>query len=336
MTDVAAKPAPGAPPPKGNSRSGRPLKEASPHAKIMRADWAKLRADTPLILSDKEIDALSGVTEQVSAAEVEDIYLPLSRLLNLHVQASQNLHSARQDFLGNVDGRIPFIIGVAGSVAVGKSTSARILKALLARWPEHRRVALLGTDGFLLPNRVLEERNLMQRKGFPESYDTHSLLLFLADIKAGKPKLKAPVYSHLSYDVVPDKFVTVDRPDILVVEGLNVLQPARLPKDGEAVPFVSDFFDFSIYIDAAPEVIESWYVERFLRLRHTAFKDPSAYFHRYAALDDEAARERSLAIWRSINLLNLQDNILPTRQRADLILRKGADHRVERVLLRKV
>ncbi len=327
MTDKLAK---------APARLGRPLKEASPYSSISRTDWAKLRADTPLILTDKEIEALSGVTEQVSAAEVEDIYLPLSRLLNLHVQASQVLHSERQKFLGNVDGRIPFIIGVAGSVAVGKSTSARILKALLARWPDHRRVALIGTDGFLLPNRVLDARGLMERKGFPESYDTHSLLLFLADIKAGRPKLKAPVYSHLAYDVVPGETVTIDRPDILVVEGLNVLQPARLPRDGEAIPFVSDFFDFSIYIDADPAVIEAWYVERFLRLRYTAFKDPTAYFHRYAALDDNAARDKSLAIWRSINLVNLQENILPTRQRADLILRKGADHRVERVLLRKL
>jgi type I pantothenate kinase len=346
MSDRHAKPRPGGSPraqaqpaqaaTRPAARLKRPLKDASPYTDFSRKDWASLRADTPMTLTDKEIEALSGVTEQVSADEVEQIYLPLSRLLNLHVQASQVLHSERQKFLGNVDGHIPFILGVAGSVAVGKSTSARILRALLARWPDHRRVALIGTDGFLLPNSVLEERGLMQRKGFPESYDTHSLLLFLADIKAGRPKLKAPVYSHLVYDVVPDQTITIDRPDILVVEGLNVLQPARLPKNGEAIPFVSDFFDFSIYIDAAPAIIEQWYVERFLRLRSTAFQDPAAYFHRYADLDDEAARTRSLEIWRSINLVNLEENILPTRQRADLILRKGDNHKVEHVLLRKL
>jgi type I pantothenate kinase len=231
---------------------------------------------------------------------------------------------------------MPFIIGLAGSVAVGKSTTARVLQALLARWPSHPKVELVPTDGFLFANALLEERGLMNRKGFPDSYDLTRLLNFLGEVKSGKERVEAPVYSHLIYDVLPDQLLVIERADIVIVEGLNVLQPAKLPRDGEAIPFVSDFFDFSVYIDAADDLIESWYVERFLRLRQTAFRDPASYFHRYATLSEDEARATGLSIWRSINLVNLKENILPTRQRADLILRKGADHAVETVALRKL
>ncbi len=308
----------------------------SPYRKFSREEWSRLRADTPMTLADADLEALSGLIERVHSAEVTEIYLPLSRLINLHVQASQSLHAVTTKFLGRNDSKMPFIIGVAGSVAVGKSTMARVLQALLARWPAHPKVDLVPTDGFLLPNRALEERGIMQRKGFPESFDSGRLLNFLANVKAGRRNVTAPVYSHFSYDIVAGEEITVDQPDILIVEGLNVLQPARLPKDGDGIPFVSDFFDFSIYIDAPLPVIETWYVERFLRLRGTAFRDPAAYFHRYASLDDSQARARALEIWTSINEKNLLENILPTRRRADLILTKGADHAVERVELRKL
>lgn len=308
----------------------------SPYRVFSREDWAKLRADTPMTLVPRDLEQLSGLMEELSMTEVEQIYLPLSRLLNLHVAASQDLHAITNRFLGRKDGKVPFIIGAAGSVAVGKSTTARVLRALLARWPDHPRVDLITTDGFLLPNAELDKRGIMNRKGFPESFDTGRLLNFLHDVKSGKANVEAPVYSHFHYDIVPNQTAAVDRPDILIVEGLNVLQPARLPKDGEAVPFVSDFFDFSIYIDADAKTIEDWYVTRFLRLRHTAFRDPAAYFHRYASLSLDEARARALEIWTSINLKNLSENILPTRQRASLILRKAADHRVETVALRRL
>jgi type I pantothenate kinase len=308
----------------------------SPYIVYGREEWARLRADTPMPLTESELENLSGLTERVSTSEVVEIYLPLSRLLNLYVEASQGLHGVTTKFLRKGEGKMPFIIGLAGSVAAGKSTTARVLQALLARWPSHPKIDLVPTDGFLYSNAILEERGLMSRKGFPESYDLPKLLNFLAELKSGKRPIEAPVYSHLIYDTLPDQGIVLDRPDIAIVEGLNVLQPAKLPKDGEAIPFVSDFFDFSIYIDAAEELVESWYVERFLRLRQTAFRDPASYFHRYATLSEEEAKATGLSIWRTINLVNLQENILPTRQRADLILRKGADHAVETVALRKL
>ena len=308
----------------------------SPYALYLREEWARLRADTPMSLTEAELENLSGLTERISTAEVVEIYLPLSRLLNFYVEAAQSLHGATQVFLRKGDGKMPFIIGLGGSVAAGKSTTGRVLRALLARWPSHRRVDLVPTDGFLFANAELEERGMMERKGFPESYDLTKLLNFLAEVKSGKTRVEAPVYSHLVYDVLPDQKLVIEQPDIVIVEGLNVLQPAKLPKDGQAIPYVSDFFDFSIYIDAAEELVESWYVERFLRLRQTAFRDPASYFHRYSMLCEEEARATGLAIWQSINLINLRENILPTRQRADLILRKGADHAVETVALRKL
>lgn len=308
----------------------------SPYANYSRAEWARLRDDTPLTLSEADLENLSGLTERISTDEVVEIYLPLSRLLNLYVEASQGLHGDTEEFLRKGNGKVPFIIGLAGSVAAGKSVTARVLQALLARWPSHPDVALVPTDGFLFPNAVLEERDLMSRKGFPESYDLSQLLAFLGDVKSGVERVEAPRYSHLVYDVLKDQKLTVSQPDIVIVEGLNVLQPAKLPEDGQAIPFVSDFFDFSIYIDASEELVETWYVERFLRLRQTAFRDPASYFHRYATLSEQEARETALSIWQTINLVNLKENILPTRQRADLILRKGEDHAVESVSLRKL
>ena len=310
--------------------------ELSPYQNFTRKEWARLRADTPMTLDDAEVERLSGVTQRLSRREVVEIYLPLSRLLNLQVQAMLNLHAERQAFFGKTDSKVPFILGIAGSVAVGKSTAARVLQALLARWPEHRRVDLITTDGFLLPNLVLEERGLMQRKGFPESYDTHRLLAFLNDVKAGRPNVPAPLYSHFTYDVLENEERIIDRPDVLIVEGLNVLQPAQLGKTNNGEPFVSDYFDFSIYMDAPAEVVEAWYVTRFLRLRQTAFRDPAAYFHRYARLADAEARAKAAEIWHTINLVNLTENIEPTRKRADLILGKGKGHRVERIALRRL
>lgn len=310
--------------------------EFSPYRVFSRDEWARLRADTPMTLAESELEQLSGLIEELSVREVEEIYLPMSRLLNLYVAGAQQLHQVSTKFLGHSDGKVPFILGVAGSVAVGKSTTARVLKALLARWPDHPRVDLITTDGFLLPNAELERRQLMDRKGFPESFDTARLLNFLADVKSGAARVEAPVYSHFHYDILPDQKTVIECPDILIVEGLNVLQPARMPRGGEAIPFVSDFFDFSIYLDAEPMVIQEWYVTRFMRLRSTAFRDPGAYFHKYAHLEQGAARVRALQIWRSINLKNLEENILPTRQRARLILNKEADHKVGSVALRKL
>lgn len=310
--------------------------EFSPYRIFTRPEWARLRADTPMTLSQDEIEPLSGLIDRISAREIEDIYLPLSRLLNFYVEAAQKLHAATNAFLGGRHGKMPFIIGVAGSVAVGKSTTSRVLRALLARWPNHPRVDLVSTDGFLLPNNVLEAYGIMNRKGFPESFEQKALLQFLGDVKAGRGRVRAPVYSHHDYDVRSGEYVTVDRPDVLIVEGLNVLQPAKLPRNGEAIPFVSDFFDFSIYIHADARIIEQWYVSRFDRLRQTAFRHPDAYFHRYSHLTDDEARKTAIKIWREINQKNLEENILPTRQRAALILNKNRDHSIETVWLRKL
>jgi type I pantothenate kinase len=310
--------------------------QLSPYRVFTRSEWAKLRADTPLTLSAEEVEELRGVNDRINLDEVIAIYLPLSRLLNLYVAASQDLFKVTQKFLGGNNHKVPYIIGVAGSVAGGKSTTARILRGLLARWPNHPKVSLLPTDGFLLPNAVLEREGLMNRKGFPESYDLPVLLRFLSDIKAGKRDVRAPVYSHLTYDIEPGKHITVDQPDILIAEGLNVLQTGRPPRDGKAIPYVSDYFDFSIFIDADENDLRTWYVNRFFSFRETAFADPKSYFHRYSKLTDVETRETATRIWETVNLVNLRENVLPTRQRADLILRKSADHLVSTVHLRKI
>jgi type I pantothenate kinase len=310
--------------------------QLSPYRSFSRDDWAALRADTPMTLKPGEIAQLRSLNDRLDIAEVEEIYLPLSRLLSMYVAATQRLFVAQQRFLGTEDSKMPYIIGVGGSVAVGKSTTARVLQALLTRWPNVPKVDLVTTDGFLYPNAILEREGLMERKGFPESYDLPGLLRFLSDVKAGIRPARAPIYSHLVYDVVPNKWIEIDQPDILIIEGLNVLQAGRLPKDGAAIPFVSDFFDFSIYLDAHEDVLRQWYVDRFLTLRLTAFRDPMSYFHRYSRLSDAEAVETATSIWSRINLVNLRENILPTRQRADLILDKGANHMVESVSLRRL
>jgi type I pantothenate kinase len=306
----------------------------SPYLDFDRATWARLRAATPLTLSEADLVELQGINERVSLAEVEAVYLPVSRLLNLHVAATQTLHKAADTFLGRLPTPTPYVIGIAGSVAVGKSTFARILRALLARWPAHPRVDLITTDGFLHPNRVLEERGLLGRKGFPESYDQRRLVQFLVEVKAAETAVRAPVYSHQAYDIVKDEYHIVERPDILIVEGLNVLQTGSQP-GRPARLVVSDFFDFSIYIDAEEADIESWYIARFLTLREAVFRDPKSYFHRYAALDDAQAVDTARDIWRTINGVNLHENIRPTRERARLVLEKGGDHAVQRVRLRR-
>lgn len=307
-----------------------------PYVTFPRAEWARLRAATPLTLTDNDLVTLRGVNEYVSLDEVAEVYLPLSRLLNLYVAAAQRLHQVTDTFLGKPAASVPYIVAVAGSVAVGKSTFARILRALLARWPNHPRVDLVTTDGFLYPNRVLEDRGLMNRKGFPESYDLKRLTHFMAELKSGADEVRAPVYSHLVYDIVPDEESVIRRPDIVIVEGLNVLQTPDGARRRSLRAFVSDFFDFSIYVDAAEADVEEWYVARFLTLRHTAFRNPSSYFHRYADLSEPEAIATARRIWKEINGVNLRKNIRPTRDRARLIVRKAADHSVREVLLRKL
>jgi type I pantothenate kinase len=307
--------------------------QISPYLRFSRAEWAGLRASTPLPLTEPDLATLRGINEDISLDEVAGIYLPLSRLLNLYVSAIQSLHKATDTFLGHLPAKVPYIIGIAGSVAVGKSTMARILQALLSRWPDHPKIGLITTDGFLYPTAVLEKRGLMNRKGFPESYDQGRLVRFLTEIKSGKHEVSAPVYSHLIYDIIPGAAQTVHQPDVLIVEGLNVLQAK--PSRGSRI-FVSDFFDFSIYIDADEETIENWYVARFLKLWETVFLNPDSYFNRYAKLSREEATAKAHSIWHEINGPNLRENIQPTRERAQLILRKGAGHSVEEVLLRKL
>lgn len=329
------------PAPEGEPRA-RPAQNGhvptKPYVDLSRAEWSALRERTPLPLTADEVESLRGLGDVIDLDEVRDVYLPLSRLLNLHVGAAHGLREALNSFLGAAgqNGGTPFVIGVAGSVAVGKSTVARLLQAMLARWPEHPRVELVTTDGFLLPKAELERRGLMSRKGFPESYDRRALTRFVADVKAGKPEVTGPVYSHLIYDIVPGETLTVHRPDILIVEGLNVLQPALPGKDGRTRLAVADHFDFSLYVDARTADIERWYLNRFRKLRATAFQDPLSYFHKYTAVSEEEALDYARNTWRTINEPNLRQNIAPTRGRATLQLHKGPDHKVERLSLRKL
>jgi type I pantothenate kinase len=295
-----------------------------------RSEWATLRSSTPLTLSDADLTDLRGLNDPIALDEVVDIYLPLSRLLNLHIAAARNLGRVKDAFLGRPAGSPPYIIALAGSVAAGKSTFARVLRVLLARWPDHPRVELVTTDGFLYPNRILEERGLMRRKGFPESYDLRRVVQFLAGVKAGKPEVAAPVYSHLAYDLVPSERQVVRQPDVLIFEGLNVLQAGDA-----ASAIISDFFDFSVFLDADETDIEEWYIERFLILQRTAFQNPSSYFRHYRDLPLAQAREVARRIWREINLVNLRENILPTRMRSDIVLRKRPDHSVGEIWLRQ-
>jgi len=308
----------------------------SPFLFFSTTEWEQFKADTPLTLSEDEVKRLRSLNDPVSLDEVQRIYLSLSRLLYSHVEAAQSLFAQRQSFLDINGNKTPFVIGIAGSVAVGKSTTARILKELLARWPSSPKVDLVTTDGFLYSNAELEKRGLMEKKGFPESYNVKEVLRFLSDIKAGQGQVKAPLYSHIHYDVMPDQYSIIDQPDILIFEGINVLQSTDLAKDGVAVPFVSDYFDFSIFIDAKKEYAEKWYLDRFMRLRDTAFRDPASFFHRYSNISQSEALVYAQSLWSDINLVNLRENILPTRPRANLVLRKGSNHLIKQVALRKL
>lgn len=308
----------------------------SPYRFFSAADWEQFRADTPLTLTEDEVKRLRSMNDPISLEEVERIYLAVSRLLYSHVEAAQQLYAQRQKFLQFKGAKTPFIIGVAGPVAVGKSTTARVLKELLARWPSSPKVDLVTTDGFLKPNAQLIDEGIMDKKGFPESYDVAEVLRFLSAIKAGEKNVDAPSYSHFIYDVLPDQTIKVDRPDILIFEGINVLQSRDMPREGDSIPLVSDYFDFSIYIDADEKNIEDWYITRFMELRDTAFRDAGSYFHRYSQVSKKEALEMAARLWTDINLVNLKENIRPTRPRADLVLHKGKNHLVERVALRKL
>ena len=308
----------------------------APYHHFTKAEWSALRADEPMTLNADDIMRLRTLSDPISLEEAEEVYLPLTRLLSFYVEAVQDLHNVSTRFLDTPDQKVPFIIGVAGSVAVGKSTTARILRALLRRWKSSPKVDLVTTDGFLYPNAVLTERGLMERKGFPESYDRSRFVAFLADIKSGKADVPVPVYSHLIYDVMPGEEVIIDRPDILIVEGLNILQPGELPRTGKPILFASDFIDFSIYIDAEEEDLFDWFMERFFRLRETAFKDPTSFFHRFSQMSEAEAGALGKMVWETINRPNLVDNVLPTRGRADLVLKKGKSHMIEDVQLRRV
>lgn len=315
------------------SKLNTPL--TTPYLQFTRTQWAALRNSVPMTLTEEEITQLKGINEDLSLEEVAEIYLPLSRLLNFYINSNLRRQAVLEQFLGTNGQKIPYIISVAGSVAVGKSTTARVLQALLSRWPEHRKVELITTDGFLHPNAVLKERGLMKKKGFPQSYDMHRLVKFVSDLKSGAKQVTAPVYSHLIYDVIPDGDKVVQQPDILILEGLNVLQSGMdYPHDPHRV-FVSDFVDFSIYVDAPDDLLQSWYINRFLKFRQGAFSDPDSYFHNYAKLSEQEAIQIATDLWKEINWLNLQKNILPTRERASLIMTKSANHEVERVRLRK-
>ena len=319
-----------------DERVGSTSPVLSPYHRFTRDEWAALRAGTPLTLSMEDLTRLRSLNDPISLEEVVAIYLPLSRLLALYVAATQGLYKATQRFLGAEGGKVPYIIGVAGSVAAGKSTLSRVMQALLSRWPNTPKVELVTTDGFLYPNVHLEGEGLLEKKGFPESYDGARLLCFLSDVKAGKRNVQAPVYSHVTYDVISGESIIVDRPDILIVEGLNVLLPNRPARDGRAIPFVSDFFDFSVYLHAAEKDLEKWFIARFMRLRDTSFRDPQSYFKKYAGLDDAQAEATARDIWTRINLRNLRENILPTMPRASLVLTKGPSHIIEEVELRKL
>jgi type I pantothenate kinase len=307
------------------------MKPYTTYIEFNKEKWAALRNKTPLLLSEEELEKIKGLNEEISLQEVEEVYLPLTRLINLKVKALQQLQEVTNSFLDYKAKKTPFIIGIAGSVAVGKSTTARLLQTLLSRWESHKKVDLVTTDGFLYPKETLKKKHLMSRKGFPESYDTQKLIDFMGKVKAGKSRVEAPVYSHLTYDILPDKIEVICNPDILILEGINVLQVDKTQQ-----VFVSDFFDFSLYIDADENNIKRWYIERFLLLQKTAFQNPSSYFHRYTTLSKEEAVKKATEIWQDINVINLNQNILPTRRRANVVLKKGFDHTIENIYLKKL